>query len=270
MFCSNCGNEVNPNSKFCPHCGTVMESLSVTQQSVYQEQVQPKVAKPAENYQQSNVTSVEKKPEKKRDKKTIIISLVVALVVFLLARNVIAPMITNSYIDQDTSSGNTNATISQSTNNDENVSSSGEYEEIFLSRNIVDGSAFFLTANNASFAKVDANNNIDKRAFGYNDEDVIEEMVYTQYYCITGYTADEIANMDAGSRSMNSNLEALSFCEVTYHTGTDYYSVTATFSDLDDSNNFSQLKSIGIVGDGDYLSMSETEASLLSEGFVKK
>lgn len=53
MFCSNCGKEISNGSKFCGHCGAVIESSTVKPETTQN------VKSSTINYNQANISQKE-------------------------------------------------------------------------------------------------------------------------------------------------------------------------------------------------------------------
>lgn len=64
-------------------------------------------------------------------------------------------------------------------------------------------------------------------------------------------------------------VDALNCCTVTYKMSTNYFTITCTYSDVDKAENYSELYNAQILQTNTFISMSATETSLLSQGFVK-
>lgn len=257
MFCSKCGKEIPENTNFCSHCGE-QQGGAVNE-------------KPSE-----------KKNDKKKNPKTVILSLVIVLAVYLLGRFAIAPAMQSD--DDTTGSGSGTQTdvaenqefmgeeeeedvVSESTGSADNSA----YTDVFMSRNIVDMTPIFTSLDTMAFASVSDEGTVEKLEYAY-EEDTIMEFVNVVYYPISNMTEDQKLALDNSMKANFAAMEEEDFCTVSYNMGNNYYSVTLHFTDLDKTENIQKLHNFGMLtGQGvNRISMSETESSLLSGGYVKK
>lgn len=254
MYCSNCGTQIPDDSKFCTGCGAAVNAAPA------------KTAAPAK----APASAGKKKKEKK--KKPTWLTLLVVAAAFLLGKYVIAPaMVSDPEPEQN------DYRQEQSYNNDDQQSGGNDaagteaYDDIFMSRNIVEMPAMFVMLDSAAFAIVDAEGNIEKLEFGY-DGDTVKEMVNTVYYPISDLDEAQRNELDAAVREGFAYCEAEDFCTVTYNMGNLYYTVTLHFKNLDVAGNVQKLAEWGMIADGSAqsLSMAQTESNLLAGGYVKK
>ena len=256
MFCSKCGKEIPEDTKFCSHCGA-QQGGAVSD-------------KPSE-----------KKNGKKKNPKTVILSLVIVLAVYLLGRCAIAPAMLSDNDDADVGSGGQSSLSSEQDylddDDDEAVSDNNSsvdnsaYTDIFMSRNIVDMTSIFTSLDTMAFANVSDDGTVEKLEYAYED-DTIWEFVNVVYYPVTEMTEDQKLALDNSMKANCAAMEEADFCTVSYNMGNNYYSVTLHFTDLDKTENIQKLHDFGMLtGEGvNRISMSETESSLLSGGYVKK
>lgn len=257
MFCSKCGKEIPENTNFCSHCGA-QQGVAV------------------------NEKTSEKKNGKKKNQKTVILSLVVVLAVYLLGRFAIAPAMLSD--DDETGSGsgaqselteNQGFTVGEDEENEVSESTgsadNSAYTDIFMSRNIVDTTSIFTSLDTMAFASVSDEGTVEKLEYAYED-DTIMEFVNVVYYPISDMTEDQKLALDNSMKTNCAAMEEADFCTVSYNMGNNYYSVTLHFTDLDKTENIQKLHNFGMLtGQGvNRISMSETESSLLSGGYVKK
>lgn len=278
MFCKNCGKQLADDARFCTGCGAVMDAG---------QPAQPQYAQSA--------------PAKKQKKKAPVwLIIVAALAAFVIGKFAIAPSMMTS---GDSGSSNSDGSGSQysfepagtvSINEDYDSSyddgsgskysaettategssisvSNSAFDEIFSSNYIVRADALFLGLDSAAFAK-ESDGMIDCMEFGYKD-DMICEMVETIYVDISGMSSDEQALTDSQMRDAFSSWEACGFCEVSYHQGSSWYTVTITLHDLDQSSVVKTAAENGMLAlsyDADWLSISATEEDLLAQGYVRK
>lgn len=151
------------------------------------------------------------------------------------------------------------------------VTDNPAYTEIFTNNFIVDAPALFLMLDSASFA-TETNSLIEKMEFGYKD-DIIHEMINTIYYPVADLPEEEKATLDTTMKEACAEYIALDFCTVSSNMGNAYYQIKLTFTGLDDADHVLALQELGLI-EGDessgLCSMSQTEATLLAQGYIKK
>lgn len=120
------------------------------------------------------------------------------------------------------------------------------------------------------YGKIDENGMIDIQEMG-SDGDTVYEMYETILVPTTGVSQEDIAGLDENMRESFASYENLDFCLVDYYEIEDFYVVELYVWDLDSAVNLQKLQDLGFVQDGFvlYLSLSATEQSLLSTGYVK-
>lgn len=112
---------------------------------------------------------------------------------------------------------------------------------------------------------------IDIQEFGCNG-DYVEEWYETICYPITGYTQDEVDALDENMRAAFAQFEALDFCFVDYYRLEDFYVIELYLTELDTVSNVEKLQELDMVESGFvlYISISQTESDLVSQGYVKR
>ena len=105
--------------------------------------------------------------------------------------------------------------------------------------------------------------------YGYQD-DVVKQWVETVYIPVSEYTDAQKAEIETTMRAQFASIDALNCCAVTYKMGTNYFTVTCTYSDVDKAENYGELYNAQILQTNTFISMSATETNLLAQGFVKK
>lgn len=148
---------------------------------------------------------------------------------------------------------------------------SAAYNEIFISRNIIEMPPMFFMMDASAFASVSAEGMIEKMEYGHKD-DIVKELINSLYYPISEMTDDQKTLLDSGVKEALASYTALSFCEATYDMGDSYYIVSLHFTDLDNTDHVKTLSDLGLVtgDDSGLISMKESEASLLESGYVKR
>ena len=251
MFCSNCGNQLPDGTKFCNNCGA---QLSANES--------PAAAPSA----------AQKAPEKAAKKKpNIIVVLAVVLCAFLLGKFVIAPSMSSDSGKETKPNEPTTQTQQQTTTNNSGDSANttnSAYDAVFEDTYIVHFQAFF-NMDMASFASKQANGIICCSDYGYKD-DVVKHWVETMYIPVSGLTEAEKAKAENEMKTQFAVLDALTCCTANYKMGTNYLTVTFTYKDVDQAANYGELYNAGILQTNTFISMSATESTLLSQGFVKK
>ena len=147
-----------------------------------------------------------------------------------------------------------------------------EYEDIFLSRYIVDMPPFFIMMDSAAYASVDDEGMIEKLEYGYKD-DIVKEMINTLYYPVAEMTEDQKTQLDTGVKEALASYTDLSFCTSSYDMGNNYYTVKLQFSNLDNIDNVKALQDLGLVtGDATtgLISMEQTDSNMIAAGYIKR
>lgn len=277
MYCMKCGKELSEQAQFCMQCGT-----SVGQATAPQEEAQTpaREASPANAVSPTaSATPVQKPKKKKKVWIPIVIGIGAVLLSALIAKAVrSADMVPTPFDEVETrptidlgeaAISDTEDTYSDTQTSTYNTTVS-EYEAIFSDRYIVDIPSVFTTDNYAAFAVVDASGMIDKLEYVYDDNDIVLTMIEKQYYSVEGYTDTQKAQLQTSIETIGSSFQRMDFATVEYNWGTQYYTMTITFDRLDNEENIETMHEMGLVPSGGYISMSNTETSLLADGYVKK
>lgn len=260
MFCSNCGQQIPDNTKFCSHCGSQQQIAENTVSA-------PKVT---ENQQKTAGTPTQQPQKAPKKKANIIVVLAVVLCAFLLGKFVIAPsMVSDSGKGNDT--GNQGGQTQQTTGS--TVGSSVDsanpaYDAIFDDTYIVHFQTFF-NMDMQNFAMKKDGGMIACADYGYKD-DVVKQWVETVYIPVSEYTDAQKAEMETTMKTQFASIDALNCCVVTYKMSTNYFTITCTYSNVDQAENYAELYNAGVLQTNTFISMSATESSLLGQGFVKK
>ena len=260
MFCSNCGKQIPDNTKFCNYCGTQQQILENTESAPKTTVNQPEIA--------DTPTQQSKKAPKK--KANIFVILAVVLCAFIIGKFVIAPsMVSDSGNNGDT--GNQGGQSQQTTNNNNSSSVDTDnpaYEAIFDDTYIVHFQTFFnMEMENFAMKKDDGI--IACADYGYKD-DVVKQWVETVYIPVSEYTDAQKAEVETTFKAQFASIDALNCCTVTYKMSTNYFTITCTYSNVDQASNYAELYNAGVLQTNTFISMSATETSLLGQGFVKK
>lgn len=230
--------------KFCNHCGA--QQISENTGSA------PEIA---ENQQTT-------KPPKK--KANIVVVLAVVLVAFLLGKFVIAPSMVSD-------TGNQGSQTQQTTENNSGSSvdsANPAYDAIFDDTYIVHFQTFF-NMEMESFALKQEDGTVCCADYGYRD-DVVKQWVETMYIPVSEYTDTQKSELESTMKTQFATIDALNCCAVTYKMSTNYFTITCTYSNVDQTANYGELYDAGILQTNTFISMSATETTLLSQGFVKK
>ena len=260
MFCSNCGKQIPDNTKFCNHCGAQQQIVGNTESAPKTTVNQPEIA--------DTPTQQPKKAPKK--KANIFIVLAVVLCAFIIGKFVIAPsMVSDSGNNGDT--GNQGTQSQQTTNNNSGSSvdsANPDYDAIFDDTYIVHFQTFF-NMEMKNFALKQDDGIICCADYGYED-DTVKQWVETMYIPVSEYTDAQKTELENTMKTQFATVEALNCCAVTYKMSTNYFTITCTYSDVDQASNYAELYSAGILQTNTFISMSATETTLLGQGFVKK
>ena len=259
MFCGNCGKQIPDNTKFCNFCGAPQQIIQNADSAPNTAANQPGIAD----------TSTEKTKKAPKKKKNIFIILAVALGAILIGKYAIAPSMVSD-------SGNNNpgnqVVQSQQTTNSSIISdmtaSNPEYDAILTDAGIVHFPTFF-NMETKNFVMKAEDGVVFCADYGY-ENDVIKQWVETLYIPVAEYTDDQKAEAENTFREQFAPLEALNCCTVTYKMGTNYLTITCTYSDTDQESNYAELYNAGILDENTFMSMSLSENNLSGQGFVKK
>lgn len=260
MFCSNCGKQIPDNTKFCNFCGAQQQIIENTDSAPKTTVNQPEIA-------DTPAQQPKKTPKKKAN---IFIILAVALCAFLIGKFVIAPsMLSDSGNNGGT--GNQGSQSQQTTNNNNSSTVNADnpaYKAIFDDTYIVHFQTFFnMEMENFAMKKDDGI--IACADYGYKD-DVVKQWVETVYIPVSEYTDAQKAEVETTFKAQFASIDALNCCTVTYKMSTNYFTITCTYSNVDQASNYAELYKAGILQANTFISMSATETILLGQGFVKK
>lgn len=251
MFCSNCGQQIPDNTKFCNYCGANQQIVKNTESA-------PKTT----TNQQSKGA-----PKKKSN---VIVVLAVVLCAFLIGKFVIAPSMGSDSGNGDNpgGQGGQSQQITGNGGGSSVESSNAAYDAIFDDTYIVHFQTFF-NMEMENFALKTEDGIICCADYGYKN-DVVKQWVETMYIPVSGYTDTQKTELETTMKSQFSTIDALNCCTVTYKMSTNYYTITCTYSDMDKSENYGELYNAQVLQTNTFISMSATETSLLNQGFVKK
>ena len=240
MYCNKCGNEIPEGSKFCGSCGAAI--------------------------QRKQETAV-KKPKKAKKRVPLWMSLIAIAAGALLGKFVLAP----AMMPDPESSQNYYQQEETNVPNVSNATANETYTEIFNSRYIVEMGALFRGLDSAEFAIVRDGDMIEKLQYGY-ENDIIKEMINTLYYPVSDMDDAQKSALDATVKENLAACTSADFCSVTYNMGNLYYTVELHFTDLDSSENLQKMYEFGLINESgaNYISMQQTEANLIADGYVKK
>ncbi len=255
MICKNCNSVINDNARFCDKCGA--EQLKTDIPTPIAEDTNPNTGKKMKNLLP-----------------TLIIVAAVFLVGSFIGKNLIAP----SYTDDEENSGYTqdedNNNDGDSGNINSNTYTSTEFSKVFEERNIIYTTSLFRAPNSAAFVKVsktdDGVETIGIQEYGYNDNDIVSEMIETIYYSVSGNTEAEKSALIDDFKTTFSEIDSLNCCTFSVRQTSNYIVVNLSYNDVDESSALSELHSVGIVNDTNGISFSATEKTLLEDGFIKK
>ena len=259
MFCSNCGKQIPDNVKFCNYCGAQQQAIDA---AVHAPQT-------AQN-QQRTVDVQKQRPVKTQKKKpNIIVALAVVVCAFLLGKFLIAPSMTSDSGDGSNTGNQGSQSQQMGGSNGSSVQTANPaYEAIFDDTYIVHFQTMF-NMEMKSFALKQADGIICCADYGYKD-DAVKQWVETMYIPVESYTDTQKAELETTMKAQFAAVDGLNCCTVTYKMGTNYFTITCTYSDVDQPENYSELYNAQILQANTFISMSATETALLSQGFIKK
>lgn len=252
MFCTQCGASLPEGCKFCSTCGANLTAPPAAAQAA----PKPKPASGADSCTGS-------KPPKK--KTPLWLTAVIVLAAFLLGKFVIAPAMQS---EPDSAGDNSGSQIQQASSADDSTAANPAYDAVFEDTYIVHFQMFF-NMDTASFVKEMENGTICCSDYGYKG-DVVIDFVETLYIPVSEYTDEQKAEVENDVRASLSELEALACCSAKYNMGLNYLTVTISYSGVDQTENYTALYNAGALTANTFISMSETERSLLNDGFIKK
>lgn len=269
MFCSECGKQIPDNTKFCNYCGAKQPALdspeppTVSAAAAPQQAQQPQQPQQPQQFQQPQPVSRQQGQASAKKKKSIAITVAVVLVAAiggkLIGESMIAPSLSEGGSANKGSQGGQSQQV--------NVSNSS-YNKLLADEGIVHLPPVFGT-NTASFAAKQADGSIICHDFSYKD-DVIKQWAQTYYLPVSGLSAAEKAQTESAAKAQMAAYEALDCCTVSYDMGTRYFSVTATFYDVDKAANYTALYKAGLNEGNGQMSMSATKKARLVAGYTQK
>lgn len=251
MFCNQCGASLPEGCKFCSTCGADLTAVPAAAPAAPKPQPDPGV--------DSRTGS---KPPKK--KTPVWVTVLVVLAAFLLGKFVIAPSMLSEPDNTDGDSGSQ----THQTSGTESTAPNPAYDAVFEDTYIVHFQMFF-NMDTASFVKELENGTICCSDYGYKD-DVVIDFVETMYIPVSEYTDEQKTELESNVKASLSALEDLACCSVKYNMGINYLTVTISYSGVDREENYTALYNAGALTANTFISMSETEKSLLNDGFIKK
>ena len=282
MICHHCGRELADNVMFCPSCGTQQRRPEPQQnpapeqpawQSPAQEQPawqdpaqEPAWAMPSQPYQTAQqMPGLEKK--KSKAPLIIIICVVAVAAIFAALWFGLRPMLQGDSLTEELGEYVEDQMEGITTGD---MDASADYAAIFESYGIVDVDAPMPGMDSESYV-MDNGMGISKLQFGVSGE-LIREMVETVYYDVSDYTEEELGLLESQMDDLILSYQDLDFCSVTTEMQGDFYFIQVHLTDLQELENVEKLTELGIATAeaGQLLSISVTEESLLSTGYVKK
>lgn len=280
MLCSNCGKEIPENTRFCNYCGAD-QTVKTGQGSSFSEVEPPK----------------REKPKKKKNILLVLVAVLAASSIGQIAGRKFAQsgaedkkpdsVVLDNSIDEKKKTEDKipelkeiekpeieTETETETEPKAESVpAEAASYEQIFRDRNIVQSPQLFMMQDSAAFAKVDDEGTVECLEWGYKD-DMIATLVRTLYVDITDLPESEKEAADSLVRAeIPAQWDGLDFVSIESNTGTSIYRISVKVEKLDEADILKQAIETGLIeatGEGEFLSMSETEKMLLEEGYLKK
>ena len=302
MYCRNCNQQIPDGAVFCPHCGTpqqAQQNAPVYEQPVneyqqpvnnsYEQPAAPYQAPMAPDYSQGQNTGFQQMPPmnpafqqpapKKKSKAGLIIGIICGVIGLLIIGIVVLGFVysashdtyEDSYVDSYEEGESALAdSYDDYDDYDDTFVFSAAFQQILDDNELSFTRYEFDYPDYSVYGKIDENGMIDIQEMG-SDGDTVYEMYETILVPTTGFSQEDIAGLDENMRESFASYENLDFCLVDYYEIEDFYVVELYVWDLDSAANLQKLQDLGFVQDGFvlYLSLSATEQSLLSTGYVK-
>lgn len=196
-------------------------------------------------------------PKKKKSSRKIVLGIVIALFVvgalISLIVNVVLPKV-DSYNET-------------STTGTEYLS---DYDKIFEGQKFKHSFTGSQGTRSKSFAKKNSDGTVECIDFEYTD-DVVSRQEITKYFPTSGYTASEKKQLTAElEKAAEAEEQKFSFCYVTVMPFIDYHYITFSYLNLTNPDHYYDFYLEDYLDADSYISMSATEESLLSDGYVMK
>jgi len=170
-----------------------------------------------------------------------------------------------------------NEKIGDAPNNDSNSNNGGTannstnktaaYKQIFNGTGI-DYDVSFPGVDTVCYAYKDEDGRIFCTALGF-EGNIANYTTDTIYLPLSLFSEDELKNLERDYRDVFSGWEELPFCTMDGKTGTDYFTITVTLSDLDKVENYNAMYEAGVTNENEPLYLDENEAYYLGEGYIK-
>lgn len=255
MYCPNCGKQIQQGSKFCIHCGAQIYAPNpqVTQQ------------------QPSTKPNPTPQPAPQKKKKTNWFASIIIMIIVIGIGKGIGAFVADLFLSDKTPDSNAGQSSYSDTTDTAHVPSAA-FTDIFADRYIVRMDSLFIGMDSAAFAKVNDDGSIHCMEYGYKD-DLVCSTVETAYFDISALTESEKAEFDTQIREQLSSATNLSFAQVTFNLGTNYYTLSIRLDDLDDPDTLQAAIDQGLLsvsGSSRSISMAESEKMLLADGYEKR
>lgn len=251
MFCNQCGARLPEGSKFCSSCGANLTAAPA--------------AAPKQPAAGTKAPAGTKPPKKKSP---VWVTILIVLAAFLLGKFVIAPSMLSEPDETTANPGiHDSDTSGNGTGSDASVSNPA-YDSILTEAYIVHFQPFFMM-DTESFVLKQADGIICCVDYGY-ENDVVKQWVETMYVPVSDYTDDQKADLETTMKAQFEALDALSCCSVEFKMGTNYLTITCTYTNVDTAEGYGELYSAGLLNVNTHISMSATRDSLVEQGFIQK
>lgn len=307
MFCTKCGKQLPDGTKFCTGCGAslagenaapapqqepISQAPQFQQPAPQQEPIPqaPQFQQPAPQFQQP-MYQAQPAPKKKSKAGIIVLAVIAALVLVFVIAGIAAgfggsdsdasgnssdpvfiPPENPGNASDNIGGGNDTPTFTTSapttTTTAPTSTANPAYQAIFEGTNILHYQ-MFLGMDTAYFAKKNDDGTIYCSDYGYK-LDIVQKLVETIYVPVDGYSDAQKSALENANRTQFAKFENLSCCEVKYNMGPKYFTITVTYNNLNDKDSCSELYSAGILNMNSLVSMSKSEAGMVSKGYVKK
>lgn len=279
MFCSNCGKQLPDNAKFCNFCGAQQEIVKNTSSapqtnpiskpsSSSQQQTNP-ISKPSSYSQQQtnpikqqnsySQQQTDNEPPKKKSK--ILYSIIIIVICFIIGSNV-GKCISSSFVDDTLSRAEES---SRGTLDIDNPA----YDNILNEAGIIRIKPIFIGMDVEQFITKNSDGSIHCIDYGYKN-DIVKSWDEVLYIPVSNYTDEQKIALENTQKATFYAYDALNCCVVTYNMGVNYFTISLSFSNVDKEENYKELYDIQLIKEKTKISMSKTEKTLISDGYIKK
>ena len=147
-------------------------------------------------------------------------------------------------------------------------SDTAQYNKILSDAGIEHSSPVF-GENTASYVKADEQGNVLCADYVYKS-DVVSSWAETTYIPVSGYTEDQVLEIQRTIKTELDYLDLLACCSLRFNHVGDYLKITCVFTEVDKEENYSSIYRANLSTEESAISMKVSEDLLLGDGYVKK